>query len=209
MARFNEILVGRFNRALQKLFSMKGGPPAPQLASEITTNIQFNQMGNDFRYLEGWDIFGNQIFLAASVGNTAGYRLRNPVGSNVIAVVEKVSFQSSVATDVIMRVSTALNQPPGDLGTILSGAVLDIRSQRVPGSSVIPSDANPSVAFGAPFYRWSLTANGPSLDGILDENQELLILPGTAIQFETVQQNTIFVCATRWRERFLEDSDRT
>src|SRR5712664_282468 len=86
MARFNEILVGRFNRALQKLFSMKGGPPAAQLASEITTNVQFNQMGNDFRYLEGWDIFGNQIFLAASVGNTAGYRLRNPGGSNVIAV---------------------------------------------------------------------------------------------------------------------------
>jgi hypothetical protein len=209
MARFNEILSGRFNRALQKLLSRTGGPPAAQLATEIATNIQFNQMGNDFRYLEGWDIFGNQVALAASVGNTAGYRLRNPAGSNCIAVVEKVSFESSLGTDVIMRVSTALNQPGVDLGNVASGAVLDLRSQRVPGSTIIPSNANPSVAFGAPFYRWSLAANANGLDAIVTDNQELLILPGTAIQFETNVVNTAFAISARWRERFLEDSERT
>jgi hypothetical protein len=207
MAKFNEILAGRFNRALQKLLSMKGGPPAAQLATEITTNIQFNQMGNDFRYLEGWDIFGNQGTFPASVGNTFGYRLRNPSASNVIAVVEKIYFNASLGTDIIMRVSTAIGQPGVELANVASGAVLDLRSQRVPGSTIIPSNANPSVAFGAPFFRWGLQPN-VGVDGIVDDDQELLILPGTAIQFETSVVNVQVQFAARWRERFLEDSER-
>ncbi len=208
MAKFNEILVGRFNRALQKLLSMKGGPPAAQLATEITTNIQFNQMGNDFRYLEGWDIFGDQVNPGASVGNSNGYRLRNPNNSNVVAVVEKVFVAASVATDVVMRVSTAIGQPGVELATVRGGVVLDLRSQRVPGSTIIPSNAQPSVAFGAGFFRWTLAPN-VGVELIVDENQELLILPGTAIQFETSVVNLAWQIAARWRERFLEDSERT
>src|SRR5260370_17358202 len=102
MAKFNEVLVGRFNRALQKMFSMKGGPPAAQLATEITSNVQFNQMGMDFRYLEGWDIFGDQVNPGASAANTNGYRLRNPNNPNALAVLEKVFVTPSPATIVVL-----------------------------------------------------------------------------------------------------------
>jgi hypothetical protein len=208
MAKFNEILVGRFNRSLQKLLSMKGGPPAAQLATEITPNVQFNQMGNDFRYLEGWDIFGAQINPAGLAANNNGFRLRNPGPSNVIAVVEKVFVTALALTDVVMRVSTAINQPGVDLGNVGSGSVLDLRSQRVPGSSCIPSNAQPSIAFGAAFFRWTQQAN-IGVDYIVDDNQEMLVLPGTAIQFETTVVNVGWSIAVRWRERFLEDSERT
>ncbi len=208
MAKFNEVLVGRFNRALQKMFSMKGGPPAAQLATEITSNVQFNQMGMDFRYLEGWDIFGDQVNPGASAANTNGYRLRNPNNSNVVAVVEKVFVTASLATDVVLRVSTAVGQPGAELGNVRGGVVLDLRSQRVPGSTIIPSNAQPSVAFGAGFFRWTLQPN-VGVELIVDDEQELLILPGTAIQFETSVVNLAWQIAARWRERFLEDSERT
>ncbi len=208
MAKFNEVLAGRFNRALQKLLSMKGGPPAAQLATEISTNLQFNQMGMDFRYLEGWDIFGDQVNPGASVGNTNGYRLRNPNNSNVVAVVTKVFITASLATDVVLRVSTAVGQPGVELGSVRGGVVLDLRSQRVPGSTIIPSNGQPSVAFGAGFFRWTLQPN-VGVELIVDEEHELLILPGTAIQFETSVVNVAWQIAARWRERFLEDSERT
>src|SRR5258707_13299714 len=91
MARFNEILVGRYNRFLQKLFSMKGGPPSAQLATEITPNLNlFNGIEN--RYLESWFRYGAAPGLAAVVGANPGFRFRNPAGSNVIAMVEKLSL---------------------------------------------------------------------------------------------------------------------
>src|SRR5260370_12143520 len=208
MAKFNEVLVGRFNRALQKMFSMKGGALAAQLATEITSNVQFNQMGMDFRYLEGWDIFGDQVNPGASAANTNGYRLRNPNNSNVVAVVEKVFVTASLATDVVLRVSTAVGQPGAELGNVRGGVVLDLRSQRVPGSTIIPSNAQPSVAFGAGFFRWTLQPN-VGVELIVDDEQELLILPGTAIQFETSVVNLAWQIAARWRERFWEDAEPT
>ncbi len=49
MALFNEILVGRYNRFLQRLLSMKGHPPAPQLASEIQPNFDVESVPAEIR----------------------------------------------------------------------------------------------------------------------------------------------------------------
>ena len=104
MARFNEILAGRFNRALQKFLSMKGGPPAAQLASEIGAMFVFNRMGADFRYLESWNRYGVTFTIGGVALNQGTFRLRNPLGSNVIAVVEKLNFigQAGIATNTQM-----------------------------------------------------------------------------------------------------------
>src|SRR6266851_4747570 len=59
MARFNEILVGRYNRSLQKLLSMKGQAVMPQLASELQPTFSFFS-GAENRYLESWERFGNR-----------------------------------------------------------------------------------------------------------------------------------------------------
>src|SRR5882762_4396490 len=51
MARFNEILTGRYNRFLQKLLQMKGGPPSAQLASEIQPGFNVEQLPVELRAL--------------------------------------------------------------------------------------------------------------------------------------------------------------
>ncbi len=53
MARYNEILVGRYNRFLQKLLSMKGPASMPQLAGELQATFPFFN-GVENRNLEGW-----------------------------------------------------------------------------------------------------------------------------------------------------------
>ena len=67
MAVFNEILVGRFNRALQKFTGIKGGPPAPTHSTEIMPVIPF-PIGREFRYLESWALWGGPFVIGAPTG---------------------------------------------------------------------------------------------------------------------------------------------
>src|SRR5260370_17773678 len=83
MARFNEILVGRYNRMLQKLFSMKGSPPAAQLASEIGATIEIERVSVDQRWLIGTR-FWARVQQVAGVGNTRQIRLRNPPATTTL-----------------------------------------------------------------------------------------------------------------------------
>jgi len=87
MAVYNEILAGRFNRALQKLFGIKGPPAVPQLGGEIVPSVSMFY-GVENRYLEAWERFGFQIVQAAVVGQAGSFRLRNPVNSGTIAAVQ-------------------------------------------------------------------------------------------------------------------------
>src|SRR5437879_1331505 len=105
MARYNEILVGRFNRFLQKVFAMKGEPPAPQLAGEISPNFQLFS-GVENRYLEAWDRFAAGVNVAPVAGNLSGIRLRNPAGSNIVAVLERVTFNEAQNDIVAVRWGT-------------------------------------------------------------------------------------------------------
>ena len=60
MGHFNEILSGRFNRFVQKHFSMKGREGMPTLAADLGMTMSFNS-GSENRYLEGWDLFGHSF----------------------------------------------------------------------------------------------------------------------------------------------------
>ncbi len=180
MAKFNEILVGRYNRFLQKLLSMKGGPPASQLSTEISVNIG----------------------LAAQF---AAIRWRNPANSNIVAVFEKLSIQGGAAdTPRLQYRSTGV-----DLTTVnvLGNVRLDPRGQ--PTSSLIQSQTVNYTAAILTVMQGNLSANNQNYDFIVEENQELPVFPGDDLTlFSTTAATTLFASAL-WRERFLEDSERT
>src|SRR5260221_11140349 len=96
MAVYNEIGIGRWNRFIQKLTDIKGGPPARQLSSEIAFQHEIFS-GQEVRSLQGWDRFGLGSSVAAVVGQQSAARIRNPAGSNVVAVIEKCLVSSAVA----------------------------------------------------------------------------------------------------------------
>jgi hypothetical protein len=205
MARFNEILSGRFNRALQKLLSMKGGPPSAQLASEITVNLQFNQMGVDFRFLEGWNRFASAGSVAA--GGASNLKLRNPPQSNVIAVVESLILSSAAAQAYFLSQETGgtdfttangvrcLDNRPVNAGASTLGATL--RSSQQTGAALTGGViGNQSVLANTPF-QW-----------IQHEDHQLTLAPGDALIVQGIAGVVLFFTFW-WRERFLEDSERT
>src|SRR5689334_14381216 len=118
MARFNEILVGRYNRFAQKLLQIKGDAPVPQLAGDIQLSMPLYS-GAENRYLESWDRYGVGVLVAAQVGINSGARLRNPLGANLVIVVERIVVSEPAGDAILLEMI-----PPataGDLATATNG----------------------------------------------------------------------------------------
>lgn len=208
MGRYNEILVGRFARGVQKLFGVKGEVPVGSLAGELVVSHGL-ATGVENRYLEGWNRFGAVTDAGPTAANQSGGRIRNPSGSNILAVMEKVVVSCSSNDRLLLQ----QGQATVDLGTVVAiqGNRLDQRGLQAP--SLIVSQQSSAVSLPAltnqfTFFGPLCLANTP-YDVIWDENMELTILPGDALQFSAVTVNERFLSGLIWRERFLEESERT
>ncbi len=211
MARMNEILVGRFNRFLQKYFSMKGEPPAPQLSSEIMPVHAFHS-GAENRYLESWNRYGAVGSLASVLNQTTAFRLRNPPTSNTIAVLEKIVLND---TTVAQLFNFAIGPTIVDL---LSGNFGSVRLDARMGSPLaFNSVLIPTFATNAPALPGSLilfqqytVQVAVDRETILTENQELTLLPGDALDIreQSVPGGEGLRVNFLWRERQIEESER-
>jgi hypothetical protein len=205
MALYNEILVGRFNRFFQKHLGMKGGPPAPQLSSDLQPALAVHSDDENL-YLEGWESFALSVLYAASVGNVNEFRLRNPNNSNVIALLEKVM----VATVTVTRADVQYGQPGADLGTSQQANVRSIDSRGRPGSTLIASSAQPAAQSQIGTNIWVTNINtGVPFDVIFSDSQRFVLLPNSALQVSFNVANIASFVAVWWRERFLEEGERT
>lgn len=205
MAVYNEILVGRFNRALQKLFSMKGPPPAPQLASEIMVGHNI-ATGVENRYLEGWNLFMSTSNLSApGAGNRSGFAIRNPSTSGVVTVIEQVLYANVVATvdgpfGTFQSTSSDLN--------VLSGAPRSLDKRVIGSSAMQMSQQNNATVDSATIFNFQLLGN-TSFSVILTDDQEITLLPGDRLAVYCGVLNQGCQITYKWRERPLEDSEKS
>jgi hypothetical protein len=206
LAVYNEILVGRFNRGLQKLFGMKGGPPAPQLASEIAVTHSL-MSGVEHRYLEGWQKFGVNVNQAAGgAGTRAGFRIDNPKGSKIIAVIERITLVGQAADQPFLTYSII---SAGDFAqtVIAVNTGLDQRGPQSPNLHVTAQSTAAAIV-GVGIYGMNLAVAGMQ-DLILFEDHELPLYPNSSY---TVYSNNLNVALSGnlwWRERVQEDSEVT
>ena len=205
MALYNEINVGRFNRFFQKHLGMKGGPPAPQLAGDLQPGLSVHSDDENL-YLEGWESFAISVLYAASVGNVNEFRIRNPGTSNVIALVEKIM----VATVTVTRADVQYGQPGADLGTSQQANIRSIDSRGRPGSTLVASSAQPAAQsqIGTNIWVSNIAVNTP-FDVMFTDAQRFPLLPNSALQVSFNVANLASFVAVWWRERFLEEGERT
>jgi hypothetical protein len=208
MARFNEILVGRYNRALQKTFGIKGGPPSPQLSTEVQPNVNM-LWGAETQYLEGWQNFGAGVVQAAgAAGSRSAFRIDNPKNSNVLAVIEKILLQSQPAAVDAPFVSYSIVSA-GDLANtvITTNTGLDQRGPQSPQLRVTAQSLVAAVV-GVSIYQANLAINA-NIDVILNDHQELTLLPNSSYTIYSGVLNQALSGAIWWRERTLEPSEVT
>jgi hypothetical protein len=207
MARFNEILVGRYNRFMQKLLSMKGDASLFQFSTEMGGYIPFFS-GVENRYLEAWDRFAAWFNISAGAAIFANAELRNPTSSNVIAVIEKITCSAggAGADAPIVRLGPATTDQAQAPGVV---TVIDSRSQRS-NSSLITSQsnaANQTVA-GGQIWQGNFTLPNQA-EVIWFEDHELTVNPGRALTLSSNIANQAIIFSVWWRERLLEESERT
>lgn len=209
MALYNEILVGRFNRALQKLLAIKGPPPVPQLAGEVQPQFAF-PLGAEFRYLESWNLYSDALDRTGVAAQNNGFQFRNPPTSNIIAVLTKLMMNDTV--DQTFNIS--VGPQTADLLTInASKPSLDARG--IGNAALVVSSDHVVVDLASVVGVWSTTRSpnaagtpGQSFDAIITDLDEIPILPGRAVRIITQALNSETRIWVRWRERFLEDSER-
>ncbi len=186
---------------------MKGDAVSPQLAGEIQPGLTF-PWGAEFRYLEQWNRFSISGNTTEAGGLTAAkFRLRNPPGSNVVGVVERLVIQSSLLGDTIF---VAQGPIAGDLSTLSTPQRLDARIQAASGV-LIPSSFTSGGPDSPQIGRYKIGAANTMYEQIFDWIQEFTLLPGDGLGLSsaTVTAGTELGWWLIWRERFLEESERT
>lgn len=200
MSVYNEIGIGRWNRFIQKLTDIKGGPPARQLSSEIVFQHPIFH-GVENRYLESWDLFGVALTNNAIAAQQSGVRLTNPSGSNVIASVTKAMIST--------QQQNFYNLEYGNVGATLSqvavGIPMENRGRTAP--TCIPS-FNAAVLSTLNIVSQVVIGVAAVLDFINDGVQEISLPPGTSIQLDSNAVNVPVTATFWWRERFLEPAER-
>jgi hypothetical protein len=202
VARYNEILVGRFARGIQKLFGIKGEAPVASLSGEMMLTHQL-QNGAENRYLEGWERFGFMLNSGALAASRSAVRLRNPPGSNIIGVVEKISFILAASDFPTLT----LDSGQADFSTFRQGIRFDPR-HRANSLLNISSTTNAGVISSNQLFQGA--TNGTNvIDIIVSEGQELTLLPNDALTVWCAAVNLAISVSFWWRERFLEEPERS
>jgi len=201
MARFNEILAGRYNRYLQKLFQLKGGPPAAQLASEVMPVFPFFS-GAEHRYLEGWNRYWVVMLPAAVAAQTGKVHFRNPRSNNLIAVIEKLTMVGVGTSQFFFSVQH--NDAGVNLANIVNGNNLDFRTAS--NSSLVCSSTTDATT-DLPILTYIVQCQNASQEFVICEDQEITLLPGDTLRVRDGTANEGPAISAIWRERSLEESE--
>jgi hypothetical protein len=208
VALYNEILVGRFNKFLAKMFSMKGSAPSPQLAGEITPAVNIF-LGIENRALEGWYRYGIAILPVTTAAVQSTVRFRNPANSNRLIIFEKISFSTDgpLFQAVVLETQTT----NADLAVVIQIAPNVSWDKRLNvGSGMILSTSPPAAALSLARIEYLCPAAGAiAVDLIVEEQAEIILSPGDAIQLRTTVVNQDLATNWFWRERFFEESEIT
>lgn len=197
----SDLQIGRVTRFFQKWSGIKGKGFPVSLSSEIQPSLDIFS-GVENRFLDSFYRYAAFQIVAAQGAAPSVLRLRNPSGSGVIAVVEFATASEGAADLMFLNIGLT----SADLGTVLTPAKLDSRIASTTSSLVLSSGT--AASLGTNINGKSNIANG-AVDFVLDGNQELVLNPGVALQISSNSNNVAINAAFGWRERALEDSEKS
>jgi hypothetical protein len=202
MARYNEILAGRFNRGLQKLFSMKGPSPSPQIASEIIAAVILENDRIEHLFLRNERYFGGTSHSGGAVGAINQFQLFNPTGSNILAVVQLVLMTADVGDRFVLTIDNAAQGAVQPAGTFMD-------TRYFKGQTFGTQASGLQLRFGQPAALTGMRIG--EIDAVTLSSarwdQPVILSPGFGLNTQNVTLNVGSGVAFVWTERALEDSE--
>jgi hypothetical protein len=136
----------------------------------------------------------------------SGARIRNPLGSNRLVVFEKISFGTT--STVAGAVSFETQTTNLDLaGVVAAAANLSWDKRLNVGSALVLSVAAPAAALSLARQLVDVPASAFNYDFIVEEQQEVILSPGEAIQIRKGTVNENIDTTWWWRERKFEPEE--
>lgn len=194
------INLGRWSRYIERYFNIKGGGGLMDVDPSVRAILPFFN-GVEDRYLQGWNRFGVAANVAAVAANFSRVRIRNPVGSNVITVLESLYlFLNNTADTPFVTWGATIT----DLTNLVSLTFtrMDPRGQPQPTSIVS------QVAQAAGGQALLQTGTTPH-EFIAHPDQEIPVLPGQVVDVQSNTANVQLGVSLIWRERAMETSELT
>jgi hypothetical protein len=202
----NEIQIGRWGNILHKLLAMKEGNPAPILAPEVIPTVVLEAERPEWNFLANVVNAWGFVDQAAAVGQVAQCGILNPVGSNVLAVLESVSVSKVDANQFRLYVLFQDNAV-----TPTRGSYRDFRFGRRGGAST-DLQGGSTTLFNTSSVAIPTNSRQVALfwhDSVVNVDIPLdVVLPPNSILFvANVSSNEFLAASFRWRERALEPSE--
>lgn len=198
---YNEILTGQLNDILSKRLGMKGGGPAPTLAPEILPVLVVEADRPE------WLVLGSTLMvgigqLVATGAAVSSVRIRNPVNSGVLAVIERIDFDGDGGGQ---RMAMDLGPTETDLTTNITTVALDTRRLALAAvaGALRASSSNSVDPTGVGFNFW----RGNTIDGSNVYDAPIVLTPGFALTIRTLALHAL-TCSARWYERAILTDER-
>lgn len=189
------------NRFVEKLFNVKGGPTVVDINPSVQVTLQLDA-DNEIRYLEGWNRYGVNVAVGAVAAQFGTVQIRNPAGSNVIAVVESLRFNPAAADSPTLTWGATVT----DLATLasLTFTRIDPRGNPQPTCIISSTTTTANLAVFAQFNTSTI-----SVEFIPTPHCEYTVLPGQILKVFGGVANQIINVSWLWRERVMETSELT
>ena len=201
---FNEINAGRYNRLLQRLISIKGGPPAATLAGDVLSCLVLEQDAQEWPYLQGIRVLASSGLQVANVGAVSRFRFRNPANSGVLALIDQIWYcVGTLISGVELR---NYGTSSSNLTNIATSRARDMRANdptpNNAGACTLSFEA--AAASGVVIYQSGALANVPYL-----LEPRMVLPPGSAIELAGNTANVQLMMSIWWRERQAEEGELT
>lgn len=192
----SKIEVGRYSELLRKLLSMKGVVDVSgELSPEISPVFILEAERPEWEFLKNEKVMSSTFAVNAVAAQNAVYRLRNPLGSGVVAVIN--TFMIQVESDSTVLAERSVEQ--GNLATILPTVSRDTRLPVLNASALISSQANNVVFTGESFWTALLLANA-----FVPQVLDFVLTAGHQFDLIEVDNNISIRGWVQWRERRLD-----
>lgn len=197
----NEVKRARFNDLLVRLFGMDAGPPAPFVAGELVPVFNVaNPLDSDLRWIRTEKRYGGCIDATAGAGFPQ-VRLRNPVGSGVLVILESIVMSSAarmvcglgaVTTDIAQLPAAGTFAAHDSRAGISSGLILNRGAANLTWDNNAPTQIQPNV--------FNVSGGGVPLIFL----RELVMGPGSGIDCWCPTAAATAQVSLGWRERPID-----
>jgi hypothetical protein len=156
----------------------------------------------ELRFLLGWHLYQVTVQQLASVANTSGVQVRNPLLSGAVAVL--TSVQISVGAGEVVGISQTFGGVTPDLTNVGTGQRVDSRAKV--NSTLVPSSFAPVVDLAGLIFTQPIVITNP-YEFLNKEYDAIPMFPGHTIRITGVAPNTDLRVHFKWRERPIEEGE--